>query len=424
MKKIMLMLMLTVWTCLMNSACTTDQLNNPDVGKLSNNVIIEWNEIAYQAFGGESYQHSLMASRINAMTHLAMHDALNAIFPRYEKYAFTGYNASANPIAAAASAAHTVLFVEIPDKAAFLDSALLQSLSTIPDNEEKEMGIALGKAAGQAILDARANDGSAGDPIGPVPPSETGGVYQPVPPFDFLFAPFWKEVKPFGLNKKDQFRVPSYPSLDSEAYVEAYNEVKEIGKRDSPSRTADQTAYAYFWYEFSEAGWNRVARLVATSKKMDLLETARLFALVDMGMADAYIAGWDSKFYHNFWRPYTAIRNAHIDENEQTEADLLWEAEMPTPPVQDYPSTHSALGSAAASILAAIVGEHTTFTMRSPTALPGQEERSFSGFIEAAQENADSRVTAGIHFRFACEAGLDLGDHVGNWIVNNHLKPL
>src|SRR5690606_25494472 len=190
---------------------------------------------------------------------------------------------------------------------------------------------------------------SAGNPISPVLLSETGGVYQAVPPFDFVFAPFWEEVKPFALKSKDQFRSPSYPSLDSKAYVDAFNEVKEIGKHDSPSRTEDQTAYAYFWYEFSEAGWNRVTRLVATSKKLDLLKTARLFALVDMGMADAYIAGWDSKFFHNLWRPYTAIRNAHIDGNEQTEADLLWEAEMPTPPVQDYPSTHSALGSAAAS---------------------------------------------------------------------------
>ena len=167
-----------------------------------------------------------------------------------------------------------------------------------------------------------------------------------------------------------------------------------------------------------------MTRLVAASKKLDLLKTARLFALVDMSMADAYIAGWDSKFHHNLWRPYTAIRNAHIDGNEQTEADLLWEPQMPTPPVQDYPSTHSALGSAAARILATIVGEHTTFSMRSPTALPGKEERSFSGFKEAAQENADSRVTAGIHFRFACEAGQDLGEHVGNWIANNQLKPL
>lgn len=418
------MLIITVWTCLMNSACTTEHFNNPEIGTLPNNVIIEWDEIAYQAFGGEAYQHSLMASRINAMTHLAMHDALNALFPVYEKYAFTGYNAAADPIAAAASAAHTVLVSEIPDKTEYLDSALLQSLATVPGSKEKEMGIQLGKAAGQAILDERANYGSAGNPITPVIPSDIGGVYQPVPPFDFVFAPYWQDVKPFGLKRKDQFRSLPFPSLDSEAYIVAFNEVKEIGKLNSTSRTKDQTAYSYFWYEFSEAGWNRVTRVVATGKKLDLMKTARLFALVDMAMADAYIAGWDSKFYHNLWRPYTAIHKGQIDGKDGTEEDQAWESEMPTPPVQDYPSTHSALGNAAAAVLAGILGENTGFSMSSPTALPGAGERSFSSFKDAAQENADSRVTAGIHFRFACEAGLDLGDQIGQWIVNHHLKPL
>ncbi|WP_158856782.1 vanadium-dependent haloperoxidase [Lunatibacter salilacus] len=422
MKKIMLVL--TVWTCMMNSACTTEHFNTPKIGTLPNDVIIDWDEIAYQAFGGVAYQHSLMASRVNAMTHLAMHDALNAIFPVYEKYAFTGYNSSANPIAAAASAAHTVLVAEIPDKKEFLDNALNQSLAAVPDSERKEMGIQLGKEAGQAILDSRANDGAAENPISPVAPSEIGGVYQAVPPFDFIFAPFWQDIKPFGLNKKDQFRSDPFPSLDSEDYVEAFNEVKEIGRKNSNTRTEEQTEYAYFWYEFSEAGWNRVTREVAFDKKLDLLKTARLFALVDMAMADAYIAGWDSKFYYNLWRPYTAIQKADIDGNEQTEPDVLWESEMPTPPVQDYPSTHSALGNAAASVLAGILGDNTSFSMSSPTALPGAGERSFTGFKAAAIENADSRVTAGIHFRFACDAGLELGEEIGKWMVNNHLKPL
>jgi hypothetical protein len=111
------------------------------------------------------------------------------------------------------------------------------------------------------------------------------------------------DVKLFGLQKKDQFRSMQHPSLESDEYAEAFNEVKENGKLDSNSRTEDQTAYCNFWYEFSEAGWNRVARIVAADKKLGLLETARLFALVDMAMADAYIAGWDSKFHYNLWRP-------------------------------------------------------------------------------------------------------------------------
>ena len=424
MKKIMLILAL--FTCLVKPSCSTEHFNGPIAAdpSLPNDVILEWNAIAYLAFGGEAYQHSPMASRINAMTHLAMHDALNAIYPVYESYAFSGYDAKAHPMAAAASAAHTVLSQEIPDKKQFLDSAFQQSLSTVPEGEAKEKGVELGKAAGQAILDARSNDGAVGNPIGPVTPSNISGVYQTVPPFDFIFAPYWQDVKPFGLQRKDQFRCLPYPSLDSDAYAEAFNEVKEVGKLESNSRTEDQNDYSNFWYEFSETGWNRVARTIVQIKKLGLMETARLFALVDIAMADAYIAGWESKFYHNLWRPYTAIRNAHMDENDKTVEDLQWEPAMPTPPVQDYPSTPSALGNAAATVLSSIIGDNVPFSMSSPTALPGKSVRSFISFKQAADENADSRVKAGIHFRFACDAGQELGDKVGQWVMEHHLKPL
>src|SRR5690606_7904698 len=125
----------------------------------------------------------------------------------------------------------------------------------------------------------------------------------------------------------------------------------EMGAVNSTIRTTEQTAYMNYWYEFSEAGWNRVARTVAQDMKLNLVEAARLFALVDMAIADAYIAGWDSKFHYNLWRPFTAIRKAYIDENERTVEDVQWEPALPTPPVQDYPSTHSALGNAAATVL-------------------------------------------------------------------------
>ncbi len=422
MKKITIML--GVVSCLITSSCSEEQNNRPDLDTLPNDVVIVWNEVAYEAFGGKAYLHSLMASRINAMTHLAMHDALNAIEPEYETYAFIGRDAEANPIAAAASAAHTVLVHEIPDKIPFLDSALQQSLSTIGEGDAKNRGIQLGKEAGQAILEERANDGSAGDPFSPVAPSDVAGVYQAVPPFEIVFAPYWVDVKPFGLQSKDQFRSAPHPSLDSEEYAAAFNEVKEVGKLNSHARTEDQLAYTHFWYEFSEAGWNRVARTVAIDKKLGLLETARLFALVDIALADAYIAGWDSKFHYNFWRPYTAIHRAQQDGNAQTTEDLQWEPTLPTPPVQDYPSTHSALGNAAATVLANLLGDQTAFAMTSPSALPGSGERSFTSFKQAADENADSRVKAGIHFRFACEAGQAMGDQVGQWVVDDQLKPL
>jgi hypothetical protein len=418
------LLMVGTAFCLLTLSCTRNNYPHGDTELLSNEVVLKWNEVAYQAFGGANYQHSLMASRINAMVHIAMHDAINAIHPKYETYTFEGKAVNANPIAAAASAAHTVLLHEIPASKGLLDSALQQSLAAIPEGVTKTNGIQVGKDVGDAILINRENDGSAGNPVVPVPVSPVAGAYQPVPPFDFYFAPFWENIKLFGVKNKDQFRCPPPPALTSDVYTAAFNEVKERGKKNSPIRTNDQTAYAKYWYEFSEAGWNRVARVVAVSKKLNLYETARLFALVDMALADAYTTGWDSKLHYNLWRPYTAIRNAEKDGNNQTTADKEWEPEQPTPPIQDYPSTHSALGNAAAVVMANILGDATSFTMPSPTAVPTGGTRSFTSFSQAAKENADSRVMAGIHFPFACEAGLELGKNIGNWITSNHLKPL
>lgn len=387
-------------------------------------AILYWNEVAYDAFGATKYQHSLMASRINAMVHLAIHDALNGIEEKYERYAFDGKDGKADPLAAAASAAHAVLLHEIPEKKSFVDSALAKVLKSLNDNEAKAKGVALGAAAAEAVLNKRENDGSAGNVVGNIPLSVEAGVYQPVPPFNFAFAPHWKDMQPFSLERNDQFRCAPHPSLGSEAYVAAFNEVKETGKLNSDVRTQDQTAYAKFWYEFSEAGWNRVARTVALSQNLNMLEAARLFALVDMAIADAYIAGWDAKFHYNFWRPYTAIRSAATDGIEATTADTGWQASEPTPPIHDYPSTHSALGNAAATVLASLLGDNIGFSMGSPTAVPAGTIRSFSSFSQAANENADSRVKAGIHFRFSCEAGQELGNKIGAWTAENHLKPL
>lgn len=394
------------------------------VSRQSAAAILYWNEVAYDAFGGTKYQHSLMASRINAMVHLAIHDALNGIEEKYTRYAFTGKDAKANPIAAAASAAHAILIHEIPAKKSFVDSALTKVLKTLKNSESKTKGIALGKAAAKAVIDKRTNDGSADNPIGAIPPSSVAGIYQAVPPFDFAFAPSWKDMEPFGLKKPDQFRPAPHPSLHSEAYTAAFNEVKETGGLNSTVRTQDQTDYAKFWYEFSEAGWNRVARVVAVSQKLNMLDAARLFALVDIALADAYIAGWDAKFYYNFWRPFTAIRNAGVDGNNATSPDASWQPSEPTPPIHDYPSTHSALGNAAATVLALLLGDNTEFGMSSPTAVPAGATRSFSSFSQAANENADSRVRGGLHFRFSCEAGQALGNRIGEWAVRNCLKPL
>ena len=386
-------------------------------------AVLEWNVTAYEAMG-ENYQHVLNAARVNAMTHLAIHDAVNAVQPLYKTYALKEKDPGADVHAAIAQAAYTVLSATCPAQQLLLDEKLARALAPISDGDARERGIALGRKAAEAILKMRAVDGSEKDPIAPLKASSTPGMYQTVPPFDFVFAPHWAQMKSFGLARNDQFRVPPPPALTSEAYARDFNEVLRYGAKESAVRSSDATFYAKFWYEFSEIGWNRITRVVTKDKQLSLPEAARLFALVNMALADSYIGGWDSKLFYNCWRPYTAIRQAAIDGNDQTAAVTDWEPLMPTPPIHDYPSTHSALGNAAATVLTLLVGDHIPFTMTSTSAVPAGSTRTLKSFMQAADENADSRVMAGIHFRFATRAGQELGNKIGAWTVKQYLQKL
>lgn len=424
MKNILFAILLIALFVLSSACKKSNDGGQNDLDQYSSQVVIDWNNAIFQVMSGPAGDHTLLVSRIGAMTQIAVHDALNAIAPRYETYAFDGKNKHADPVAAVATAAYEVLVASQPNQKAMLDSLLAVSLAKVPEGQAKNEGIDLGKKSAAAILDLRKDDGAFQDPIGIVVPSTEPGVYQVVPPFNFVFGPHWRTMQTFSLQKFDQFRISPMPALTSEAYTAAFNEVKRIGQKDSQYRSGEQSYIAKYWYEFSEIGWNRVARIAATDRKLDILATARLLALVNMALADAYTAGWDSKFHYNFWRPYTAIRAAETDGNPDTDADPQWEPAEPTPPVQDYPSTHSALGNAAATVLAALLGDDVTFTMHSNTTVPAGGTRTFHSFSQAAAENAESRVLAGIHFRFSCEKGLELGEKIGKWTVENHLKPV
>jgi hypothetical protein len=384
---------------------------------ISNQVILDWNATALNAMDAPNYQHVLSASRLYAMVHIAQYDALNSIKPVYKKYCNTTGDAAAHPVAAAAFAAYTVLLHELPGKKAMLDSQLAKAIDTIPDLNAKQKGIALGLQCGNAIIDLRKDDGAFQDPIGAIAPSTVPGVYQAVPPFNFEFAPFWKTMKPFGLLQPQQFRSAPHPALHSTAYKKDFEEVKTLGEKNSLQRTAEQTFYANFWYEYAEIGWNRIASVAAGKEKTGLLTTARLFAMLNIALADAYIAGWDSKFYYNFWRPYTAVVNTPVTDG----GNPSWEPLMPTPPVQDYPSTHSVLGNAGATVLTYFYGDNYAFATTSTSSATPGAARSFKRFFSAADENADSRVMAGLHFRFSCKAGQAMGNKIGKWMTENTL---
>lgn len=415
--------LLLLATALSFSALGTERPTTDNPFKnYSNDIILKWNAIALETMSTPAYD-PMVGSRIFTMVHLAMHDALNNIEPVYETYLAHQQERKADPIAAIAAAAYTVLVETYPQKKEQLDAALAESLKDIKSNESRQLGISMGTKVGKAIFALRKDDGAFQNPVVELNNPKIPGMYQPVPPMPFVYAPFWATLSTFGLKTPDQFRVQPMPGLTSDAYTQHYNEVKLKGAKVNSTRTAEETAIAKYWYEFSEVGWNRIATVVAADQKLDLYNTARLLALVNMAMADSYIAGWDAKFFYNFWRPFTAIRAAATDGNEQTTENVAWEPLLNTPPVQDYPSTHSILGNAAATVLSELVGKSTTFTMTSPTAEPGQSSRTFSSFKQAAIENADSRVFAGLHFRFSCDHGLEMGNQIGSYIEKTQLRP-
>ena len=387
-------------------------------------IILDWNAFAAQVIAADNgYVNPLPATRALAMMHLAMHDAVNAVAPRYATYAIHARDEGADPAIAAAQAAHDVLLASYPGQKAVLETFLKQQLTEAGVSANVAKGIALGKRAAAEVITARAHDNSGGEEA--YKEGKAPGEYRFVPGFDFVNMPHWRNVKPFALTSPAQFRVKlSPPDLASPEYASAYEEVKRKGARVSDVRSRDESHYAAFWYELSDIGWNRIARVVSREHPQDLWTTAHTFALLNAALADSYIAGWDSKMHYNFWRPVSAIRLAAQDRNRATAPDTGWESFLTTPPLQDYPSTHSVLGSAASVALAYAFGrDDVPFTFASMSADPLNPVRSFHSFSQAARENAESRVMAGIHFRFAIETGLALGQDIGRYTVTTFLQP-
>ena len=397
--------------------------------------------LAIAAIGG---QVGLVQTRTLAMVHAAIHDALNTVDPRYRRYAYSGpLVPGASAKAAVAAALHDVLAGVIPSfgsasqQAAALaaaDADYVASLALVPDGVSKADGIAAGQAAAATILAKRNGDGATLANIPYTPPSGPG-FWQPTPNpspsnppggVSHLPAnlPGWGNVTPFALNDGTQFRPDGPPALDTAEYAADYNEVKSIGAQFSTSRTDEQSESARFWYEGSQVGWNRIARIVAADRGLDLWEQARLLVLVNVAMADGFIAGWNIRFHYHFWRPVTAIRAGDADGNPDTEADAGWNTYLNTPPIPDYPSTHSALGAAGAEVLARFFdNDNIAFVTTSGAPFAGIT-RAFSSFSQAARQNADSRVYAGIHFRTACRDGLKLGAKIGKFTSGHFFEPI
>ncbi len=385
-------------------------------------VVVGWSQKAYDVAFAEDQFLTFKGHRAFAMTHLAMHDALNAIVPVYRQYSSVPPDLLAHPVAAAAQAARDVLVSQYAKAQADLDAELARWLGPIPNGPRKTRGIALGQRAAAAILALREGDGF--DFQGTYTFGTQPGDYQTTPPWNgFVAQPGFRFAKPFGLEAPDQLRPPPPPPLVGAAYAAAFQEVKDYGRIDSTVRTAEQTAYALWWMEFAEGSVNRLARQLVTARHTHLWRAARLFALMNMGLFDTYVAVWDAKYEHDHWRPYTAIREAGSDGNPATAPDAAWESLRPAPPFPDYVSAHAAGCASTFHALRKTFGNHTHFTMDSATAPPGMPTRTFTSFTAAARECADSRVRIGFHFRYATDAGAELGRALGQYVAEHHLEP-
>jgi hypothetical protein len=309
-----------------------------------------------------------------------------------------------------------VLIAQYPDQRTKIGDEHARWLALATDGSLRHRGVALGRAVAAAILARRDGDGwDFGDTYefrsGP-------GHYQTTPPWNgFVAQPGFRFAIPFVLEHAAQFRPPPPPSLRTTAYARAFREVKEYGAARSGHRTADQTAYAIWWMEFAEGSVNRVARQLAVERRLDLWRAARLFAHVGVALYDTYVAVWDSKYVYHHWRPYTAVRAGDSDQNPHTVADPTWEPLRSTPPFPEYVSAHAAACAASFGVLQQVFGERVSFTMETTTAPAGMPARTFDSLGAAAAECADSRVRLGWHFRYATDAGLDLG-----WRVAHHTR--
>jgi hypothetical protein len=385
------------------------------------NAVTWWNAVALDAFAPSQGTNPMAHSRILAILQASVHDAVNAIDQRFESY-IPGLTPApgASVGAAVAAASREVLLTLLPTQAAFVSDAYGRALASIPDGPAKTAGIATGVAAARATLARRQGDGSDNGTQPVFVPQPGAGEYQFTPPFNFAAQPGWGRVKPFIIDLKEHELEGPQP-LTSVQYARDLEYVRTIGHIASRTRTPDQSEIAKFWYEDSTLGWNRIANIAARERRLDSWTAARVLALVNFALADGFIAGFEAKYKFRFWRPETAIRQAAIDGNPMTEPDASWQPFLITPPVPDYPSTHTVLGWAAAEVLIELLGDRVRYSTTSLT-LP-EVSRRYRGFSEAAQENGLSRIYAGIHFRYAVKEGRRQGRSIGQ-AVAEALQPV
>jgi hypothetical protein len=321
--------------------------------------------------------------------------------------------------AAAASAARQILSALYPAQKAKIEETYVASMQAIPDGSAKSEGVALGMQVAAAVQAECAKDGT--DAPDTYRPHTTAGVYVSTqPPVFEQYA----RAKPWVLKSIDQFRPGPPPALASAEWARDYNEVKSLGGIQSTARTPEQTETVKFWGNANFGGaWQAAARELSAKKELDLANSARVLALLNMSLANAYMINWDAKYHYHFWRPVTAIRNGDQDGNDATERDAGWTSFNPNPLHPEYPSQATLNATIATAVLESVFGPASAIPFTASDARDAKRTRQFASLAEMAEEHKNVRIWGGVHYRFAIRTSEGVGQKVAAYMIDNTLKP-
>jgi PAP2 superfamily len=353
------------------------------------------------------------ANRVLAIVHTAVYEAANAITKRYPASGLRLEVAPGASIeAAVATANHATLAKCVPSQQEAIDTAYQAALALLADGPAKTAGIAVGEKAAAAILALRLDDGAATTET--YRPYTTAGVYVPTV---MPLVSQWPQRKPWLLTSPAQFRPGPPPPLTSAVWTRDYNEIKELGSKNSTRRTAEQTEIARFWEATMPPIYHGLVRSVATMPGREVTQNARLFAAVMQATDDALIAVFDAKYHYNFWRPVTAIRNGDIDGNDATEREPAWTPFIDTPMHPEYPCAHCIVSAAVGTVLRADIGTGPMPTLKTTSVTAKGAARSWTKIDDFMQEVAQARIYDGVHYRNSTEVGTAMGKQIGELVV-------